>query len=316
LSKPGVSLLVPVFNRKDLLRECLDSALAQTDEDLEVVVVDGASTDGTWDVCREYERADVRVRAIREEANRGPVAGWWRCLQEADGIYGTFLWSDDLLRPTFIERTRPFLQDPEVAFAYTAAEIGSALGEGSVYFAQTTGLVSSESFILGSLTAPQNYPVSPACALFRLDDIRKSFTMKLPTFPPFDLTKNGAGTDVLMYLLTAAVRPLVAHIADPLAFFRAHPGSITIGGQEGRVALGYAVTKAWFAASRGRRDISARVLARQYLADMRRSRRPLAVKTTLGRYGNLVTAPQLIAALGPELVRWGTARLSGKRVRP
>jgi hypothetical protein len=220
-----------------------------------------------------------------------------------------------MLQPAFIERTLSFLEDPEVAFAYAAAEIGTAPGEGSVYFAQTTGLMSSESFILGSLTAPQSYPVSPACALFRLDDIRRNFTTKLPTFPPFDLTRNGAGTDVLMYLLTAAARPLVAHVAEPLAFFRAHPGSITIRGQEGRVALGYAVTKAWFAASWGRRDISARVLARQYLADMRRSKRPIPVRATLDRYGNLVTASRLIAALGPEFVRWGTASLRRKRLK-
>lgn len=298
-----------------MLRECLDSALAQTHEDLEVVVVDGASTDGTWDVCREYERADPRVRAIREEMNRGPVLGWRRCLDEAQGTYGTFLWSDDMLRPSFVERTLPYLEDPQVAFAYTAAEIGTSPGEGSIYFAQESSAMSSESFVLGSLTTPRRYPVSPACALFRLDDLRGNFMANLPTSPPFDLSTNGAGTDLLMYLLAAAARPRVAHISEPLAFFRAHPGSITVGGQGGRVALGYAVTRAWFAASWGRRDISARLLARQYLADMRRAKRPIAVRSTLDRYANLVSAPSLIAAVAPELVRWGTSRLRSSRAR-
>src|SRR6266508_5714193 len=83
--KPSVSLLVPVFNRADLIGPCLDSALAQTMGDLEVVVVDGASTDGTWEVCLRYAEADPRVRVIRESRNSGPVRGWWRCVEEAKG---------------------------------------------------------------------------------------------------------------------------------------------------------------------------------------------------------------------------------------
>src|SRR3989304_5716279 len=111
---PAVSLLVPAFNREKLLVPCLDSALAQTFPDLEVVVVDGASTDGTWEVCQRYASADSRVRVFRDEVNTGPVRGWWRCLEEARGTHGTFLWSDDVLRPTFLEMTLPQLADKNV----------------------------------------------------------------------------------------------------------------------------------------------------------------------------------------------------------
>ena len=118
---PAVSLLVPVFNRADLLSQCVDSALAQTMGNLEVVIVDGASTDRTWDVCLSYAERDTRVRVFREVQNEGPVRGWWRCLEEARGTYGTFLWSDDVLMPTFLERTFPHLASDDVAFAYSAA---------------------------------------------------------------------------------------------------------------------------------------------------------------------------------------------------
>ena len=82
---PLVSLLVPVYNRADLLAACLDSAIAQTTGDFEVVVVDGASTDGTWEVCRRYADADPRIRVYRDDENTGPVEGWWRCLKLARG---------------------------------------------------------------------------------------------------------------------------------------------------------------------------------------------------------------------------------------
>ena len=80
---PAVSLLVPVFNRADLLGDCIDSALGQTFRDIEVIVVDGASTDETWSVCQSYAESDPRVKIFREAKNRGPVLGWWRCLEEA-----------------------------------------------------------------------------------------------------------------------------------------------------------------------------------------------------------------------------------------
>ena len=94
----------------------MESALAQTMGDLEIVVVDGASTDGTWAMCERFAANDGRVRAFRDEVNTGPVAGWWRCVEEARGTFATFLWSDDLLMPTFLERVISLLGD-EVALS-------------------------------------------------------------------------------------------------------------------------------------------------------------------------------------------------------
>jgi glycosyltransferase involved in cell wall biosynthesis len=291
---PSVSLLVPTFNREDLLGACLDSALAQTMTDLEVVVVDGASTDGTWEVCRRYAAADSRIRIFRDGTNTGPVRGWWRCLEEARGRFATFLWSDDLIMPTFLERTLPFLSHADIAFAYTAAEIGPRPGEGVVDYDRPPNEMTSEAFILGSLAPAGGFPVSPACGLFRLDDLKSSFTSQVPTDPPLDLTATGAGTDLLLYLRTAARRPRVAHIPEPLAFFRTHEGSITVHGRSGAVALGYAVTKAWFAETYGRPDLARTILGRQWLVDMRSRRRLITPGAAVKRYGRLVSRWDLV----------------------
>ena len=293
---PRVTIMVPTFNRANLLGECLDSALAQTLADLEVVVVDGASTDTTWDICRQYAEMDPRVRVFRDPANSGPARGWLRCVEEARGTYGTFLWSDDMLLPSFLERTVSSLEDDSIAFAYTAADIGPSPGQGSTHYAFASSVLTSREFIRGSLTTNGAFPVSPACGLFRMEDIRKNFTMELPTDPPVDLSNTGAGVDLLLFLLAALDRPRVAHIPEPLAFFRAHPDSITIQGRGGLVALSYALTKAWFANQHGMPELAPKILARHWLRAMRDGHRLSSPTTAVRRYRRLTTAGELLAA--------------------
>ena len=319
---PAVSLLVPTFNRADLLAPCIESALAQTMTDLEVVIVDGASTDGTWDVCRRYAEADSRVRVFRDPVNTGPVRGWWRCVEEARGTFGTFLWSDDMLYPEFLSSTLPMLSRADVAFAFTAAEVGPEPGAGLIRYEHPGPLIPSEEFVTGELSGGGAYPVSPACALFRMADIRQGFMTELPTEPPFDLSATGAGTDVLLYLRTAVRYPVVASSARSLAFFRAHPGSITMRGFSGGVALGYAVARAWFAHSTGDHRLAAEILARHWLHEIRDRRRFVSPASASRRYGNIVgTGPIVSAAmqLGPRrLLRASMVSVRGRasRARP
>lgn len=294
--QPLVSLLVPAYNRADLLGECLDSALAQTLSDIEIVVVDGASTDGTWDVCLRYAASDPRIRIYRDDVNTGPVEGWWRCLELARGTLGTFLWSDDVLMPQFLATTAPMLADSRMAFAFTAAQIGPQPGTGAVHYAQSVSEMPSAAFIEGSLLGTRNLPVSPACALFRVADLRRSFMKELPTHPPFDLRPTGAGTDVLLYLITATRYPLVGCVDEPLAFFRAHAGSLTVDGRGGLVARSYGVSKVWFARSFAKRGLSARILARHWLAEMKSVRRPISPITASRRAGNVVRPAALVLA--------------------
>jgi glycosyltransferase involved in cell wall biosynthesis len=311
--RPKVSLLVPVFNRAELLVPCLDSALAQTMADLEVVVVDGASTDGTWAVCQRFAAADSRVRVFRDAVNTGPARGWWRCIEEAQGTYATFLWSDDVLMPTFLERTTPLLADPDIGFAFTAAEIGPEPGSGTIHYAHSPGPMPGAQFIEGSLP-PRDYPVSPACALFRLDDLRRNFLMELPTAPPIDLTPTGAGIDQLFFLLTALRYPRIACLSEPLAFFRAHPGSLTIDDRGGQVALGYALTERWFARTNGYGDVGRTVLARHWLREMRTSKHVVSPAAAARQFGHLVTARELISsAMSQVLIT--TPRAFAGRIR-
>jgi len=291
--RPLVSILVPVYNREDLLAECLTSALSQSVSDLEVVVVDGASTDATWQVSQRFADDDSRVRVFQQPENLGPVAGWRECLDRARGVFGTFLWSDDLLDPKFLEATLPLLEDERIGFAYTAAEIGTAPGSGSIAYVGRAGTVSSAWFLRASINSVSAaVPVSPACALFRVADLRQSFMKELPTDPPVDLGSTGAGTDMLLYNMIALRYPLVAHDPRPLAFFRSHPGSVTLEGRGGLVQLHYALARSWFARVYGFGS-PGQVLARHWVQVLARGYRT----------GPVAAARQYRAMVGPgELI--------------
>src|SRR5664280_1387672 len=190
---PAVSILIPAFNRQDLVVPCIESALAQTFDDLEVVVVDNQSTDGTWEAIQGCGRLDSRVRAFRNDTNVGPVRNWQRCMEEARAPLAKLLFSDDLIAPTFLEATVPFLEDERIGFVYTATEVGDEPGAGVVLYRDPcgTGTISSSEFRRAAVLNSPNSPVSPGCGLFRLADLRANVVaqLALPCHP--DLSSHG-----------------------------------------------------------------------------------------------------------------------------
>lgn len=112
---PKVSIGMPVYNGEPFIREALDSLLAQTFTDFELIISDNASTDGTEAICREYAAKDARIQYVRQAANRGSTANFQFVLDEALGEY--FMWAaaDDEWLPKFIETTVNCLQTDESA---------------------------------------------------------------------------------------------------------------------------------------------------------------------------------------------------------
>lgn len=98
-----LSMIVPVYNTQDYLRECLDSLVAQTWADIEIICVDDGSTDASAQILGEYGRLDERIQIIRQE-NRGLSAARNAGLKAASGEYVGFVDSDDVLERTACER--------------------------------------------------------------------------------------------------------------------------------------------------------------------------------------------------------------------
>jgi glycosyltransferase involved in cell wall biosynthesis len=245
MSIPKVSVLIPVFNRKDYIAECIQSALDQTFTEFEVVVVDNASNDGTWEVCQEFAELDQRVRIFRNEINIGPVRNWIRCAEEAKGSLCKILFSDDTLESDCLIEMVPKLDDPNIALVFCAARIGKSKIESIIAYSHAdSSCLSSQQFI--NLVLSGKAPVSPGAVLIRTSDLLKNLHTSFPTSTPRYYESNGAGPDVMILLLTSKDYPNVANIETPLVFFRAHSGSFTIENLGNDVTKGYQSTFAWF----------------------------------------------------------------------
>lgn len=243
-----VSILIPVYNREDLIEETVRSALAQTYKNIEIIIVDNKSTDNTWMVLEKLSQEDNRIEIFQNSSNMGPVRNWKRCIDEASGEYGKILWSDDLIEPTFLEKTVPFLEkNEEIGFVFTGTEIfiDGTDKKTEHYFIGDTGAYESDRYINGVLFEG-NYPVSPGCALFRLKDLKKNLLVNIPNKVNSDFSMHAIGNDLLIFLLTANKYYKFAFVNEKLSFFRAHSGSISIQSNDGKLPLHYTLASAYF----------------------------------------------------------------------
>jgi len=98
----SVSVVIPVYNSSKYLEECLESALGQTLNSIEVICVDDGSTDDSLEILRKYEKLDKRVKVI-VQANSGQSVARNRAVREAQGEFVYFLDSDDLIEINAME---------------------------------------------------------------------------------------------------------------------------------------------------------------------------------------------------------------------
>ncbi len=100
---PALSIIVPIYNMEKLMRRCIDSLLAQTFIDYELLLIDDGSKDGSWSICQEYARRDGRIRIFHKE-NGGLSDARNYGLDHAQGTYTIFADPDDWVSPEGLDR--------------------------------------------------------------------------------------------------------------------------------------------------------------------------------------------------------------------
>lgn len=208
---PRFSVVIPCYNYAATLPVALESVLAQGRDDVEIVLVDDASTDNTAVVAEHYRG---RVRYLRNPANLGHPGTWGRAMQEARGEYVVNLDADDWLLPGYFDRVERALTD----------EIGMVVH--SVYDYR----MDSETIALRSIAARDE--MLPA-ADFRKRLLNRIFFRTPGMLLRRSLAVASAPPDARIWnadweFLLRATRGYGAYvIAEPLAVYRIHARSIS-----------------------------------------------------------------------------------------
>jgi len=165
VSAPLVSILIPNYNYVRYVAQAVDSAVAQTYPNVEVVVSDNCSTDGAWELlCERYEN-HPRVRLRRNESNIGMRRNFDAAMAASTGAYVMCLSSDDWLYPEHVARLMErFARDPELDVVY-----------GNAYFAHDDGTVYAQRAMAGQ------FPVDFVDAR---DELVEEFTTVCPVCLP------------------------------------------------------------------------------------------------------------------------------------
>lgn len=129
-SNPTVSVGLPVRNGESYVCDAIESVLAQTMGDLELIISDNASTDATEEICRTYEASDPRVRYERCEVDRGAAPNFNRTFERARGRYFRWAAHDDMTHPQHLEKCVEVLdRDAEVVLCHSEVLVVDAYGQ-------------------------------------------------------------------------------------------------------------------------------------------------------------------------------------------
>lgn len=210
-NSPRVSIGLPIYNGEAYLRLALDSLLAQTYTDFELILTDNASTDGTEAICREYAARDSRIRYHRMERNVGGAANHNYTVKAARGEY--FKWGayDDLCEPTLLEECIAVLdRHPDVMLAYPQVVHIDADGKVIEHYDSGFHLVSADP--VERLRKFFKAPVkcSPIYGVMRLAMLRS--TPMLGAYPAADRVLLGE----------IALRGKIFEVTEPLFLRRMH----------------------------------------------------------------------------------------------
>ena len=105
-----LSIIVPVYNVCDYLKDCIDSILAQSFTDFELILVDDGSTDGSGEICDEYVKRDSRIRVIHK-GNGGVVSARKAGVAAAKGLYVGYVDGDDWIESDMYEKMVHYMRE-------------------------------------------------------------------------------------------------------------------------------------------------------------------------------------------------------------
>jgi glycosyltransferase involved in cell wall biosynthesis len=114
-----ISIIIPVYNHEKFIRSTIESVISQTYNNWELLVVDDCSTDSSWKIIQEYEKKDSRIKAFKNEENKGLTYNWKFLIDNAKGEFLAFLEGDDFFyKENIKEKMEVFDKYPDLGMVY------------------------------------------------------------------------------------------------------------------------------------------------------------------------------------------------------
>ncbi|MGZ3814281.1 MAG: glycosyltransferase family 2 protein [Mucilaginibacter sp.] len=172
---PLVTIGVPTFNGERYIRKTIESVLAQTYSNLEIIVIDDCSTDSTLDIVKALN--DPRIKVIVNEKNMGPSGTWNRLIEHANGTYFKVLCHDDLLYEDIVRKQIDVLLKDECC-VLVAANRDIIDESGNIAMSpkrfKKSGRIAGRKLLMKSIKSGTNIIGEPHAVMFRLDAIKKN----------------------------------------------------------------------------------------------------------------------------------------------
>ena len=242
---PLVSLLIPTFNNGHTVGESIESCLRQTFKDIEILIYDEASRDNSREVINGYAARDKRIRVMTSDSNSGPLRAWRKLLHEARGRYCTFVWSDDLILPKFVETLVAVLQKHPKdllagcnAYRYYLPDDPATTIEPAnldqpdpkwelLNERYPTSRLKGDAYALGIFA--KIFPVTQMCNLFLTQAAREVFDhyIDIPNPYGFDYSRLAYGNDVAFLSELGLRSGELVQVGEPLVVARSTSGSLT-----------------------------------------------------------------------------------------
>ena len=214
MSSPQVTIGMPVFNGERYLRVAVDSILNQTLRDLELIICDNCSTDGTEVMCREYAARDARVRYIRHSSNIGGSQNFRSVFAFARAPLFKWLAVDDYCGPEFLERCKRILDK----------------SPGTVLCTTKVMMIDEEGTPQGLYVPRQDLPqLRPSERLMaRVDEMSNAVygLMRTEVMRETGLIGDYVGSDEV-FLAEMGLRGCFAELPETLLYRRRHPGAFS-----------------------------------------------------------------------------------------
>ncbi|MGH8300489.1 MAG: glycosyltransferase family 2 protein [Steroidobacteraceae bacterium] len=214
---PLVSVGLPVFNGEAFLENAIRSTLAQTLDDLELILCDNASTDRTAEICRDYAAREPRVRYFRNPRNLGAAANYNLAFGHARGRYFKWLGHDDGMRPSYLAKASRILEErPDAVLCNTAVSyIDSTGSQIGLYDSRLSGADSPSPSARFGWMVLRSHTCVDFFGLIRRESLRDSLLHG---------SFHGADRALLAQL---SLRGRMVQLPAPLLAIREHPNRYT-----------------------------------------------------------------------------------------